>query len=319
MIKKIFVRKHQIFQQLQVDQSSCNGENMFSWENSWWGSGEQKTTAILMPGNFHWILSPMSPVWYLSLHKSTATSYLLSLGITTTKQMCASGQCLLQHMLHIRWQWGATTPLTSSIIPSELLTLPLNTLQTSKWTIFHNQTEQIGRPETWRLLYYILNSAGQLWASRLNHTILVMPLSAPMPTISLFTIHGLPKWCNITIRGGHLASFWHTHACTRTHSDGQSPLHLTRKTTITTRNARNYVRHWYQHCGCKTLWGHPKLSAGVRTHCANVSLCQKEQWYWWNLSMKKMQFVSIAQFIYLWSISLCYQTTQCWSIRWFHE
>jgi hypothetical protein len=174
-------------------------------------------------------------------------------------------------MIHFRWQWCKCTPPTSSIIPSQLLTLPLNILQTSKWTTFHKHTEQTGRPETWwLLLYYVLNSAGQLWAGHLNHAILVMPLSAPIPSISLFTTHGLPKWCNITIRGGHLASFWRMHA----HSGGESPLHLTRKTMITTRKAGNYVWHWYQNCGCKTLWGHPKLSAGVWTHCANLSLFQ---------------------------------------------
>lgn len=179
-------------------------------------------------------------------------------------------------------QWCNCTPPTSSIIPSELLILPLNVLQISKWTTFHNQTEQIGRPKTWWwLLYYIPNSAGQMRANCLNHAILVIPQSAPMPSISLFTIHGLPKWCNITIRGGHPASFWHTHARTRKHSSGESPLHLVRKTMTTTRNAGNYIWHWYQNCGCK-------LSAGVRTRCANASLCQKEQRYWWNLYTKTM-------------------------------
>lgn len=182
-------------------------------------------------------------------------------------------------------QWCNCTPPTSSIVPSELLILPLNILQTSKWTTFHNQTEQIGRPRTWWwLLYYVLNSAGQLQASRLNHAILVIPLSAPMPSVSLFTIHGLPKRCNITIRGGHPASFWHTHARTHKHSSGESPLQWSQpemQGTIYDIGTRTVAAKL---CG----GGFPKLSAGIRTHCANVSLCQNEQWYWWNLYTKTM-------------------------------
>jgi hypothetical protein len=171
-----------------------------------------------MPDNFDWILSVMSPVWYLSLHKSTDKSYLMSLGITTMKRTRASEQRLLQHTLRIRWQWYNCTPPTSSIILSELRTLLLNMLQISKCTTFHKQREQTRRSRTWWwLLYYILYSAGQLWATCLNHTILVMPLSAPMLSVSLFAIQGLPKMMQHHHKGWAsclILTHTHTHAHT---------------------------------------------------------------------------------------------------------